>query len=68
MRKSQPNHRQQLGQNPTSQKRQNHQQKHLNWMLARIAVNIPEKLLDRADHALDEALARPSPARRGREG
>jgi hypothetical protein len=68
MRKSQPNHRQQLHQNTTSQQRQNDQEKYLNGVLARIPDNIPEKLLDGVNHALDEALAWPSPARRRREG
>lgn len=67
MRQSQPHHRQQLWQNPARQQRQDNQQKHLDRVLARIAVDIPEQLLDRVDHALDEALARAGAARRGRE-
>lgn len=67
MRQPQPNHRQQLRQHPTRQQRQNNQQKHLHRMTTRVAVNIPEKLLDRVNHALDETLARTGPARRRRE-
>lgn len=65
LRQAQSDHGKQLDQNSACDQWHNDQHENFHWVLAGIAIDVTEEALYGPDHALNEALARPSSSRGG---